>query len=144
VNRLTAEQPRRGSPPGRSSACPNRGPRRENADLVGVAPFFVTTSLGRIAKFLHSAKVGSFAGVRQTELPANEMRTLRSELDERLEDFAETVGERIDSVREETRGLVRDELQSEIAELRRGLRLLIVAVVLAVVGVLAMLLVQLL
>lgn len=82
--------------------------------------------------------------MQEPELPADYMRTLRSELDERLEDFAETVGQRIDSLEDKTRGLLLDQFQSEIAEIRRGLRLLLVAVVLALVGVLVTLLIQLL
>jgi hypothetical protein len=82
--------------------------------------------------------------VREPESPADDMRTLRSELDERLDEFAETVGKRIDSLEDETRRLLLDQFQAEIAELRRGLRLLLVAVVLALVGVLVTLLIELL
>jgi hypothetical protein len=75
------------------------------------------------------------------------MRTLRSELDERLDDLVEavglTVGERIDVLEEETRGLGA-ELRLEIGEVRRSIRLLLIVVVLALVGVLATLLVQML
>jgi hypothetical protein len=75
------------------------------------------------------------------------MRTLRSELDERLDDLVEavglTVGERIDVLEEETRGLGA-ELRLEIGEVRRSIRLLLIVVVLALVGVLTALLVQVL
>ena len=75
------------------------------------------------------------------------MRTLRSELDERLDDLVEavglTVGQRIDVLEEETRGLG-EELRSEIGGVRRSIRLLLIAVILAFVGVLATLLVELL
>jgi len=75
------------------------------------------------------------------------MRTLRSELDERLDELVEavglTVGQRIDVLEEETRGLGA-ELRSEISEVRRSIRLLLIAVVLALVGVLTTLLVQVL
>jgi hypothetical protein len=77
----------------------------------------------------------------------DEMRTLRSELDERLDDLVEavgqTVGRRIDLLEEETRGL-REELRSEIDGVRRSIRLLLITVVLALVGVLTILLVELL
>ena len=75
------------------------------------------------------------------------MRTLRSELDERLDDLVEavglTVGERIDVLEEETRGLGA-ELRFEMGEVRRSIRLLLIVVVLALVGVLTTLLVQVL
>jgi len=75
------------------------------------------------------------------------MRTLRSELDERLDDFEEavgqTVGQRIDLLEEETRRL-REELRSEIGGVQHGLRLLLVAVILALGGALTALLVELL
>jgi hypothetical protein len=75
------------------------------------------------------------------------MRTLRSELDERLDDLVEavglTVGERIDVLEEETRGLGA-ELRLEIGEVRRSIRLLLIVVVLGLVGVLTALLVQVL
>jgi hypothetical protein len=75
------------------------------------------------------------------------MRTLRSELDERLDDLVEavglTVGERIDVLEEETRGLGA-ELRLEMGEVRRSIRLLLIVVVLALVGVLTTLLVQVL
>jgi hypothetical protein len=75
------------------------------------------------------------------------MRTLRSELDERLDDLVEavglTVGERIDVLEEETRGLGA-ELRLEMGEVRRSIRLLLIVVVLALVGVLTALLVQVL
>jgi hypothetical protein len=75
------------------------------------------------------------------------MRTLRSELDERLDDLVEavglTVGERIDVLEEETRGLGA-ELRLEMDEVRRSIRLLLIVVVLALVGVLTTLLVQVL
>jgi hypothetical protein len=75
------------------------------------------------------------------------MRTLRSELDERLDDLVEavglTVGQRIDVLEEETRGLGA-ELRSEIGEVRHSIRLLLIAVILALVGVLTTLLIQLL
>ena len=74
----------------------------------------------------------------------DEMRTLRSELDERLDDLVEavalTVGHRIAVLEEETRGF-EEELRSEIGEVRRSIRLLLIAVVLALVGVLTTLLV---
>lgn len=89
--------------------------------------------------------------VPKTEWAVDEMRTLRSDLDDRLDDFARTVGQRIDLLSEETRGLLRDEFQSEIGELRseigegrRRLRLLLVAIILALAGVVASLVVQLL
>jgi hypothetical protein len=75
------------------------------------------------------------------------MRTLRSELDERLDDLVEavslTVGQRIDVLEEETRGLGA-ELRLEIGEVRRSIRLLLIVVILALVGVLTTLLVQVL
>ena len=75
------------------------------------------------------------------------MRTLRSELDERLDDLVEavglTVGERIDVLEEETRGLGA-ELRLEMDEVRRSIRLLLIVVVLALAGVLTTLLVQVL
>jgi hypothetical protein len=78
------------------------------------------------------------------------MRTLRSELDERLDDLVDavgqTVGQRIDLLEQEIGGL-RAELQSEIAELRRSTRLiplLLVAVILALLGVFTTLLLELL
>jgi hypothetical protein len=77
----------------------------------------------------------------------DEMSTLRSELDERLDDLlvvvGQTVGQRIDSLEEETRGL-RLELRSEIDGVRRGLRLLAIALILALIGVVTTLLVELL
>jgi hypothetical protein len=77
----------------------------------------------------------------------DEMRTLRSELDERLDDLVEavgqTVGQRIDVLENETRGLG-EELRSEIGGVRRSIRLLLIAVILALVGVLTTLLVELL
>jgi len=90
---------------------------------------------------------GSFAAVSNSESVGDAMRTLQSELDERLDDFGQTVGRRITSVERETGDLrdeLRDELRSEIGEVRRGLRLLLIAVILALVGVLATLLVELL
>jgi hypothetical protein len=78
------------------------------------------------------------------------MRTLRSELDERLDDLvetvAQTVGQRIDLLEEEMGGL-REELRSEIGGLRRSIRvipLLLIAVLLSLVGVLTTVLVELL
>ena len=78
------------------------------------------------------------------------MRTLRSELDERLDDLVEavgqTVGQRIDSLEEELGGL-REEFRSDIGGLRRSTRLiplLLFAVMLALVGVLTTLLIELL
>jgi len=75
------------------------------------------------------------------------MKTLRSELDERLDDLVEavgqTVGQRIDLLEEETRGL-RAEIQSELGGVRRSIRLLSIAVILALVGVLTTLLLELL
>jgi len=78
------------------------------------------------------------------------MRTLRSELDERLDDLVDavgqTVGQRIDLLEQEIGGL-RAELRSEIAELRRSTRLiplLLVAVILALLGVFTTLLLELL
>ena len=78
------------------------------------------------------------------------MRTLRSELDERLDDLVDavgqTVGQRIDLLEQEMGGL-RDELRSEIAGLRRSTRLiplLLVAVILALLGVFTTLLLELL
>jgi hypothetical protein len=75
------------------------------------------------------------------------MKTLRSELDERLDDLVEavgqTVGQRIDLLEEETRGL-REELRSELDGVRRSIRLLSIAVILALVGVLTTLLLELL
>jgi hypothetical protein len=74
----------------------------------------------------------------------DEMRTLRSELDERLDDLVEavdlTVGHRIDVLEEERRGFG-EELRSEIGEVRRSIRLLLIAVIMALVGVLTTLLV---
>jgi hypothetical protein len=75
------------------------------------------------------------------------MKTLRSELDERLDDLVEavgqTVGQRIDLLEEETRGL-RAELRLELDGVRRSIRLLSIAVILALVGVLTTLLLELL
>jgi hypothetical protein len=78
------------------------------------------------------------------------MRTLRSELDERLDDLVDavgqTVGQRIDLLEQEMGGL-RAELRSEIAGLRRSTRLiplLLVAVILALLGVFTTLLLELL
>ena len=75
------------------------------------------------------------------------MRTLRSELDERLDDLVEavdqTLGQRIDVLDAEMRGL-REELRSEIGGVRHSMRLLLIAVVLAVAGALTTLLVELL
>jgi hypothetical protein len=75
------------------------------------------------------------------------MRTLRSELDERLDDLVEavglTVGHRIDELEEQTLGLG-GELRAEIGEVRRSIRLLLIAVILAIVGVLTTLLVVML
>ena len=86
----------------------------------------------------------------RTEWAADEMRTLRSELDERLDDLVDavgqTVGQRIDLLEQEIGGL-RAELRSEIAELRRSTRLiplLLVAVILALLGVFTTLLLELL
>ena len=83
----------------------------------------------------------------RTEWAADEMKTLRSELDERLDDLVEavgqTVGQRIDLLEEETRGL-REELRSELDGVRRSIRLLSIAVILALVGVLTTLLLELL
>jgi hypothetical protein len=83
----------------------------------------------------------------RTEWAADEMRTLRSELDERLDDLVEavdqTLGHRIDVLEEEMRGLG-EELRSEIGGVRRSSRLLVIAVILALGGVLATLLVELL
>jgi hypothetical protein len=77
----------------------------------------------------------------------DEMRTLRSELDERLDDLVEavdqTLGQRIDVLDAEMRGL-REELRSEIGGVRHRIRLLLIAVVLAVAGALTTLLVELL
>jgi hypothetical protein len=77
----------------------------------------------------------------------DEMRTLRSELDERLDDLVEavdqTLGQRIDVLDAEMRGL-REELRSEIGGVRHSMRLLLIAVVLAVAGALTTLLVELL
>jgi hypothetical protein len=77
----------------------------------------------------------------------DEMRTLRSELDERLDDLVEavdqTLGQRIDVLDAEMRGL-REELRSEIGGVRHSIRLLLIAVVLAVAGALTTLLVELL
>jgi hypothetical protein len=77
----------------------------------------------------------------------DEMRTLRSELDERLDDLVEavgqTVGQRIDLLEVETRGL-REEFRSEIGGTRRSIGLLLIAVILALVGVIGTLLVELL
>jgi hypothetical protein len=77
----------------------------------------------------------------------DEMRTLRSELDERLDDLVEavdqTLGQRIDVLDAEMRGL-REELRSEIGGVRHSMRLLLIAVVLAVAGALTTLLVDLL
>lgn len=93
-------------------------------------------------------RFGSFAAVPpRMEWAVDEMRTLRSELDERLDDLVEavglTVGHRIEVLEEETRGLG-EELRSEIGEVRRSIRLLLIAVILALVGVLTTLLVVLL
>jgi hypothetical protein len=81
------------------------------------------------------------------EWAVDDMRTLRSELDERLDDLVEavgqTVGQRIDVLEDETRGLG-EELRSEICGVRRSIRLLLIAVILALVGVLTTLLVVLL
>ena len=75
------------------------------------------------------------------------MRTLRSELDERLDDLVEavgqTVGRRIDLLEEETRGL-REEFRSEIGGVRRSIGLLLIALILVLVGLLTTLLVELL
>jgi hypothetical protein len=75
------------------------------------------------------------------------MRTLRSELDERLDDLVEavglTVGRRIDVLEEQTRGLG-EELRAEIGGVRRSIRLLLIAVLLALVGLLTTLLVAVL
>ena len=75
------------------------------------------------------------------------MRTLRSELDERLDDLVEavdqTLGQRIDVLEAEMRGL-REELRSENGGVRHSIRLLLIAVLLAVAGALTTLLVQLL
>jgi hypothetical protein len=77
----------------------------------------------------------------------DEMRTLRSELDERLDDLVEavglTVGHRIDELEEQTRGLG-GELRAEIGGVRRSIRLLLIAVMLALAGVLTVLLVVML
>jgi hypothetical protein len=77
----------------------------------------------------------------------DEMRTLRSELDERLDDLVEavdqTLGQRIDVLEAEMRGL-REELRSENGGVRHSIRLLLIAVLLAVAGALTTLLVQLL
>lgn len=94
------------------------------------------------------ARFGSFAAVPpRMEWAADEMKTLRSELDERLDDLVEavgqTVGQRIDLLEEETRGL-REELRSELDGVRRSIRLLSIAVILALVGVLTTLLLELL
>ena len=93
-------------------------------------------------------RFGSFAAVPpRTEWAADEMKTLRSELDERLDDLVEavgqTVGQRIDLLDEETRGL-RAEIRSELGGVRRSIRLLSIAVILALVGVLTTLLLELL
>jgi hypothetical protein len=85
--------------------------------------------------------------VPKADWALDEMRTLRSELDERLDDFEEavgqTVGHRLDLLEEETRR-VREELRSEIGGVQHGLRLLLIAVILALGGVLITLLVELL
>jgi hypothetical protein len=77
----------------------------------------------------------------------DEMRTLRSELDERLDDLVEavdqTLGQRIDVLDAEMRGL-REELRSENGGVRHTIRLLLIAVLLAVAGALTTLLVELL
>ena len=93
-------------------------------------------------------RFGSFAAVPpRMEWAVDDMRTLRSELDERLDDLVEavgqTVGQRIDVLEDETRGLG-EELRSEICGVRRSIRLLLIAVILALVGVLTTLLVVLL
>jgi len=86
----------------------------------------------------------------RTEWAEDEMRTLRSELDERLDDLvetvAQTVGHRIDLLEEEM-GALRDELRSDIGGLRRSIRvipLLLIAVMLSLVGVFTTVLVELL
>jgi hypothetical protein len=88
-----------------------------------------------------------FAAVPRADWATDEMRTLRSELDERLDDFEEavgqTVGQRIDLLEEETRRL-REELRSEIGGVQRRLQLLLIAVILAMGGVVITLLVALL
>jgi hypothetical protein len=85
--------------------------------------------------------------VPKTESAVDEMRTLRSDLDERLDDWLEvigqTVGQRIDFLEKDTRGL-RDELRSEIDRIQRRLRLLLIAVSLVLIGVLATLLAEVL
>jgi hypothetical protein len=93
-------------------------------------------------------RFGSFAAVPpRTEWAVEEMRTLRSELDERLDDLVEavgqTLGQRIDLLEEEVGGL-REELRSEIGGVWRAIRLLSIAVILALVGVLTTLLLELL
>ena len=96
-------------------------------------------------------ELGSFADVPpRTDWAVDEMRTLRSELDERLDDLveavAQTVGQRIDLLQEEMDGL-QEELRSEIGGLQRSIRLLpllLTAVMLALVAVLTTLLIELL
>jgi hypothetical protein len=105
----------------------------------------------RLKSSCTSRGFGSFADVPpRTEWAADEMRTLRSELDERLDDLVDavgqTVGQRIDLLEQEIAGL-RVELRSEIAGLRRSTRLiplLLVAVILALLGVFTTLLLDLL
>lgn len=96
-------------------------------------------------------RFGRFADVLpRTGLAADDMRTLRSELDERLDDLVETVahtvGQRIDLLEEEMGGL-REEVRSEIGGLRRSIHvihLLLIAVMVALVGLSTTVLVELL
>src|SRR5512132_1442700 len=76
-------------------------------------------------EFVQFASHLIFAAVPRADGATAEMRALRSELDERLDDFEEavgqTVGQRIDLLEEETRRL-REELRSEIGGVQRRLQ----------------------
>jgi hypothetical protein len=81
------------------------GVRRE--EVAKVRNYGYSYAAVRLKSSCTGPRFGGFAAVPQrTEWAADEMKTLRSELDERLDDLVEavgqTVGQRIDLLEEET------------------------------------------